>query len=55
MIRVSGVSSATGGNARCNSAGSMVQAPLSSFDPEIFPLFKALVIVALEIPAAFAA
>lgn len=55
MIRVSGGAPAAGGNTRCSSAGSMVQVPLSSFNPEILPLFKALVIVALEIPAALAA
>lgn len=33
----------------------MLQAPLSSFDPEIFPFCSALVIVAFETPTAFAA
>lgn len=40
---------------RCSSDGSITQEPASSFFPLIFPDFKALVIVAVATPVAFAA
>jgi hypothetical protein len=55
MVRLAESFSATGGNCRCSSAGSIWNEPEAPFTPEILPVFNALDIVAVDTPAALAA